>query len=202
MKRMMALLALVGLGACQREPAQTSNEGASDVATTEIASPPSASASAADDRSLPAGRVSQYSSLGKDRCKLVEESEEGPYWRMRCDGPGGFSVDYTESDLRQNIAVLSRGGATTSLDLPSKVANGAFDRLGPTIEWRGPVGRAPDVMVVRVHVANDQGEDDNGRLAIARLTPKPCLVAVVAPQPGQSEKARAIADAPGPCLGK
>ncbi len=202
MKRLMALLALAGLSGCQQEPARTSNEGEGDVATAESrpSSPPTGSTDAGPLRQF--GRASQYSSLDKDHCKLVEESDEGLYWRMRCSGAGGFSVDYTESDLRQDIAVLSSDGAKTSLDLPSKVANGAFDRLGPTIEWRGPVGRAPDVMVVRVHVANDQGKDDSGRLAIARLTSKPCLVAVIAPQPGQSEKARAIADAPSPCLGE
>ena len=83
-----------------------------------------------------------------------------------------------------------------------KVAGGAFNSLGPTLEWRGPKGGPPDVLITRVHVViNEEGKSDSGRLAIARLGDSPCIVAVVAPQAGQSDKARAIADGKLPdCL--
>jgi hypothetical protein len=58
------------------------------------------------------------------------------------------------------------------------------------------------VLITRVHVViNEEGKSDSGRLAIVRLGDSPCIVAVVAPQAGQSDKARAIADGKLPdCL--
>jgi hypothetical protein len=115
-------------------------------------------------------------------------------------GAGGYQLEWSSGDLRENLALV-RAGKETSLDIPTKVANGAFDALGKTLEWRGPKGGAPDVLVVRVHVANAEGKSDSGRLAVIRLGKQPCVVAVVAPQAGQSDKARAIADGKLPdCL--
>ena len=103
-------------------------------------------------------------------------------------------------DLREDLTML-RGGKSTNLEIPGKVAGGAFDALGKTVEWRGPAGAAPDVLVVRVHVADAEGKNDSGRLAIARLGDSPCVVAVVPVGTGQSDRARAIADGKLPdCL--
>jgi hypothetical protein len=145
-------------------------------------------------------RVSLFTQLDDKACGKENILEETGDWDRRCMGAGGYQLEWSSGDLRENLALV-RAGKETSLDIPTKVANGAFDALGKTLEWRGPKGGAPDVLVVRVHVANAEGKSDSGRLAVIRLGKQPCVVAVVAPQAGQSDKARAIADGKLPdCL--
>ena len=196
MRHRAAILAFAALAACN-EGHGVAPDGPDGM--TKAAQPSAPAARQVAPTSVPI-RKSAFTSLDPATCATIEESDEGPYWRRRCEGVGGFSVEWTESDLRQNILVVSPNGMKTSLDLPSRVAGGAFDRLGSRIEWRGEAGKVPDVIVVRVHVANAEGKDDSGRLAVARLTPTPCLVGIVAPQPDQSGKARAIADQGAACL--
>lgn len=83
------------------------------------------------------------------------------------------------------------------MGLSALVANGAFNALGKTIEWRGDDASRPDALVVRMNVANgsEPGRPDISRIAVVRLTGTPCVIAVVQPGPQQNEKARAIADA-------
>jgi hypothetical protein len=147
-----------------------------------------------------AARTSQYSPLDDKACRTIEEIEETGDWTGACPGIAGYSLEWSSSDLRDDLTVV-RGQDRTDLQIPTIVANGAFDSLGKRAEWRGSAGGSPDVLIVRVHVAIAEGKSDNGRLAIARLTPVPCLVAVVPPGDGQSDRARAIADGKLPdCL--
>lgn len=147
-----------------------------------------------------AARVSQYTQLDDRSCGKESVLEETGDWNRRCKGAAGYQLEWSSGDLRENLAIIF-GGRETNLDIPTKVAGGAFDALGKTLEWRGPKGKAPDVLVTRVHVANAEGKSDSGRLAVVRLGAQPCVVAVVAPQQGQSDKARAIADGKLPdCL--
>lgn len=147
-----------------------------------------------------AARVSQYTQLDDRACGKEHIIEETGDWDRKCKGAGGYDLEWSSGDLRENL-VLIRSGKETSLDIPAKVAGGAFDSLGKTLEWRGPKGKAPDVLLTRVHVANAEGKNDSGRLAIIRLGARPCVVAVVPPQAGQSDRARAIADGKLPaCL--
>ncbi len=144
-------------------------------------------------------RVSQFSNLVPATCSTIDENrDEGPYWRRRCPGVGGYSVEWTESDLRQGLELVAADGTLTDLRLSDLVAKGAFNRLGPRIEWRGRDGAKPDRIVVRMFVANgaDPNAPDRSMLAVARLNPAPCLLAVVEPGSNQSEAARQIADAP------
>lgn len=146
-------------------------------------------------------RSSRYTKVSEAACALVDQIEETGDFSRRCDGVDGWSLLWTSGDLRDDLTV-QRGKVATALELPSLVANGAFDALGETVEWRGPAGGAPDLIVARVHVSGPEGTSDSGRLAIARLGDHPCLVAIVPPGPGQSARARAIADRPLPqCLG-
>ena len=145
-------------------------------------------------------RVSSFTHLDDKSCGKENTIEETGDWHRRCKGPAGYQLDWSSGDLRENLALI-HAGKETNLDIPTKVANGAFDALGKTLEWRGPKGGVPDVLVARVHVANAQGKSDSGRLTVIRLGKQPCIVAVVAPQAGQSDKARAIADGKLPnCL--
>ena len=147
-----------------------------------------------------AARASQYTKLDDKACGAEKVIEETGDWDRRCSGPAGYAIEWSSGDLREDLAVI-KDGNSTDLQIPTKVAGGAFDALGKTIEWRGPAGGEPDVLVVRVHVANAEGKSDNGRLAVVRLGSAPCIVAIVPVGAAQSERARAIADGKLPdCL--
>ena len=147
-----------------------------------------------------AGRVSQFTQLDDKACGKEQVIEETGDWDRRCRGAAGYDLEWSSGDLREDLDLI-RNGKRTELAIATKVAGGAFDALGTTLEWRGPTGGAPDVLVIRAHVADAEGRSDSGRLAIVRLNGAPCIVAVVAPQAGQSDKARAIADGKLPgCL--
>jgi len=147
----------------------------------------------------PPVRSSAFTTLDMASCDLVEENrEEGSYWRRACSAPPGWRVEWTESDLRQGLVVTSSAGNQTNLRLSELVARGAFNSLGKTIEWRGKFASDPDALVVRMNVANGrngQGSDVS-KLAVVRLTPKPCLIAVIDPAANQNVEARVIADSP------
>lgn len=199
MTRTIALaVAAVSFAACRAEPvAEPQNQAAANPAA------PPADVVVPRHSSTPA-RVSQFTDLYPANCPIIEENrEEGPYWRRRCPGAAGYSVEWTESDLRQGLELIGADGKRTSLRLSDLVANVAFNRLGPRIEWRGVNGAAPDRLVVRMLVANgaDPGAPDRSMLAVVRLQPDACLIAIVGPGPGQSAAARKIADGqPAPCI--
>lgn len=145
-------------------------------------------------------RVSQFTQLDDRSCGKENIIEETGDWDRRCKGADGYQLDWSSGDLRENLSLI-RGGGETNLDIPAKVAGGAFDSLGKTLEWRGPGEGTPVVLVLRVNVANAEGKSDRGRLTVIRLGDRPCIVAVVPPQAGQNDKARAIADGKLPqCL--
>ena len=154
--------------------------------------------------SKPAGRVSSFTKLTEAVCRLVEENkDEGPYWRRNCPGHAGWRMEWSESDLRQDLTMIAPGGGTSELGLSSVVANGAFNSIGETIEWRGRDARTPVVMVLRMNVAAgpDGDRPDISRLVVVRLTGTPCAVAMIEPGPQQSQRARDIADGQLPaCL--
>ena len=145
----------------------------------------------------PAKNESVYTELGEARCRIVEENkEEGPYWLRRCPGHAGWQLDWSDSDLRQGLTLISPQGRETELNLSDLVAKGAFNSLGKTVEWRGQSPHQPKVLIVRMNVANgvEPRLPDISRLAVVRLTRTPCLVAVIEPGPGQNDRAREVAD--------
>lgn len=145
-------------------------------------------------------RSSRFTKLDDASCAKPRIVEETGDWVRRCDGLAPYRLDWSSGDLREDLAV-TEGAASADLKIPTLVANGAFDSVTPTIEWRGPTGGRPDVLVVRVKVANAEGKDDSGSLVVASLGAKPCIVAIVRPSGGQSARARRIADSPLPqCL--
>jgi hypothetical protein len=149
-------------------------------------------------------RVSAFTDLTVEKCRIVEENkEEGPYWLRRCPGHAGWQLEWSDSDLRQGIDLISPAGRKTELRLSDLVAKGAFNSLGQKIEWRGDNPGAPEALIVRMNVANgaDPRLADISRLAVVRLTETPCLVAVVEPGARQNERAREFADgASGECI--
>lgn len=142
-------------------------------------------------------RRSAFTALDLDRCPVIEENkEEGPYWRRRCSAPGNWRVEWSESDLRQGLTLISSDGRETDLRLSDLVAKGAFNSLGDTIEWRGDSPAEPEALIVRMNVAHgvEPGHPDISRLVVVRLTGTPCLIAIIEPGDRQNERARRIAD--------
>lgn len=161
---------------------------------------PAAQQTAATSPDIAPGRVSQFTTLDEKACKTSFSDAETGDWAGRCPGAGGYQLEWSVGDLRDDLEII-RGTTRTRLDIPGIVADGAFDSIGRTLEWRGPGGQAPDVLVARVHVARPDGSSDSGRLTVVRLGERPCIVAVVPPGAGQSDKARALADGKLPdCL--
>ena len=145
----------------------------------------------------PAKHESVYTELSEARCRILEENkEEGPYWLRRCPGHAGWQLDWSDSDLRQGLTLISPQGRETELNLSDLVAKGAFNSLGKTVEWRGADLARPEALIVRMSVANgvEPRLPDISRLAVVRLTRTPCLVAVIEPGAGQNDRAREIAD--------
>lgn len=188
----IGLLASCGM-ASDRSPNETADAiGAGKFEVIETSTPPSPANAA--------GRSSVYSPIDDKACRTIEEDKETGDWVGLCPGVAGRTLEWSISDLRDDVTIIE-GSTRTQLNIPGLVANGAFASLGSKAEWRGPAGGKPDVFIVRVHVANPDGVSDAGRLAIARLGPAPCLVAIVPPGKDQSDRARAIADGKLPaCL--
>jgi len=199
MTRALVLSALVLLAAACSQAEETDSRPAADG----TAAPAAQSAAPAPEPtpSPVTGRAYRYTPL--TGCKLVrEEREEMPYAEVLCAGPAGWALRIADSDARQTLAVVAPGGKETRIDL-SRVSGGAFNSFGSTAEWRGPAGEpfAPDSLVVRFRVAEEpHPAPEVAYLLALRLAPAPCLVAKVAPGPGQNDSARAAADQPAACI--
>ncbi len=197
--RTMVLMAALAMGACRADP----GDGQANEVVSNASRPVPDQLPTLPPVEIPV-RSSEFTTLDPATCRIIEDNrDEGPYWRRRCRGGRGYSVEWTESDLRQGLELISDGGERTNLRLSELVADGAFNRLGPRIEWRGVIASKPDMLVVRLFVADgaEPAKPDRSLLAVARLQPRPCVVAIVQPGRQQSDQARRIADsAPGPCL--
>ena len=194
------IFALALVGACDAEVPNGST------AATQLG-PPRPAAKANDRVAAPqparadAGR---YTSIDPASCRLIEQNiEEGGYSRHACDGLGGYKLEISESDLRQDVVVIAPDGRRSELDLSSSVAKGAFNSLGKTAEWRGAAA-SPTALIVRLNVARgpEPTRPDISNLVVARLAGPACIIAVVPPGPDQNGRARRIADGnlPG-CIG-
>ena len=197
-----AIASLLLVGACNAEAPAPRQDGRGETLKVKL-NPARPAAMAADRASIPpppqadAGR---YTSIDPASCRLIEQNvDEGGYSRHACDGPSGYKLEISESDLRQDVVVIAPGGGRTELQLPSIVAKGAFNSLGKTAEWRGPEAK-PSALIVRLNVARgpEPTRPDISNLVVARLTGRACVVAVVAPARGQNSSAQRIADGPMP----
>lgn len=143
----------------------------------------------------PDEETSTYTDIA--RCEIVEQSDqEMPFVKRRCDGYAGYDLLISTSDLRDSVTLVTPEGEEQDLDFNRHIANGAFNHLGKTVEWRGPNVDEPRVMIVRMNVAN--GEDpmapDDSYIAVVRLESPACIVARVPAGPGQNVAARRLAD--------
>jgi len=197
MTRIVVLAAAaLALAACSSEESDAADQATPEAAAQAQADVP---ADASDDEI--AGRAHRYTRL-TDCAVVREEREEMPFVETLCPGPAGWALRVTDSDARQNLTVVPPDGREASLEL-SRIGGGGFSSLGETAEWRGPAGLdlAPDSLIVRYRVAeNPYPEPETAYLLVVDLTPRPCVVARVAPGPAQNDIARARADDPGACL--
>lgn len=135
-----------------------------------------------------------YTSLAD--CERVQSYDEGGGYEDKCEAPGDWSVTYTQSDLRENIVLVDGEGEEYAIDASTLIANGAFNELGDTVEWRSAeAGGEPRALIFRMNVARpDPMEADRSVLGIVRLDGPVCLVGTVPPGPGQNVAARKLAD--------
>ena len=194
MRRLAPIVPFLALASCGQSDIP-GNQLAAEAMSANAGTPASAARAPAVE-----AWASRFTRLDDQACGAERIIEETGDWDRDCKGVGGYTLEWGSGDLREDLTII-QGKARTNLDIPTIIAGGAFDSLGKTLEWRGPAGGAPDVLVMRVHVADAEGRNDSGRLAVARLTPTPCLVAIVPLGPEQSDRARAIADGKLPdCL--
>lgn len=191
------ILPVLALAACSSEPsaplAQTRSEAASDAADAR-----SAEALSRPTPAPPAAIGSHYTSL--KTCREVERVEEGSYGRSLCDAPGGLVLEYVTFDGRDDLRIGNSAKGAINLEFPS-LGKGAFNSLGPAIEWRGaagPGGFMADALIVRNAIYDTPETPDRARstLAVVDLS-KRCVVAQIPPGPGQNEAARAEAGKKG-----
>lgn len=146
---------------------------------------------------------SVYTDLAPDRCKTIEEREEGASSVQKCAGVGGYALLVEDSDSRQSVTVVGPDGRKHPLDYWQVITTG-FSSLGEKAEWRVEKKGArvrPYALIVRVNASEnpEKPEEKTSYLAVAKLTSaEVCVTAKVK----TNEEARRAADASAakPCL--
>ena len=192
-----AVLLAFALAGCDRaEPTRNETSTQQRVEANATGSPATSNAVGSSPAKPPSREPIAYTSLKPADCKLLEQNvDEGGYSRHRCKGIGSYSIETSESDLREGLTVVAPGGGKTEIDLSRRVANGAFSALGPAAEWRGADRNAPSALIVRLNVAKPEPNPrDTSNLVVIRLGSPTCITAVVPPGPDQNDIARDAAD--------
>ncbi|ANY19224.1 hypothetical protein A6F68_00695 [Tsuneonella dongtanensis] len=188
----------------QSEPAPKPTGLPSEGPTPAGPTPAGPTAGATPDRAAP-GRVQVYSSL--ENCRVVRQVRvEMPLIETECRTPSPFDLRITDSDARQSMTLVDPAGTAHRL-ATNRIGGGGFSSFGKTAEWRGDDVSAvnghfePDSLIVRFEVAEaPYPAPPTSHLLVVKLGRTPCIVAKIAPGPGQNESARAAADDPGACL--
>ncbi len=99
---------------------------------------------------------SVYTKLELDACPAVEKLEEGGVWR--CNGWGGYPVEFSEGDLRQSLFFGHLGAWSKKGHWESF---GPFNHIGGTVEWivEGKVAKAAITRFI-IENSNANGEVD------------------------------------------
>lgn len=135
---------------------------------------------------------SVYTNLSAEKCKATKESKDDGYVGI-CDGTGGFKLEVSEGDLRQNIKVISPSKKKFDLNLWGFY--GGFSSLGEKAEWRMK-GAVPIALIVRFKVSDAEDSSKiTSYLMVAKISKtSACIVDVVNPGKMQNEDAQKIAD--------
>ena len=151
---------------------------------------------------------SVYTPLDEKHCRQTDMStlETGDY-EARCRGVAGYTLIVAEGDLRQNITVVTPGGAEHSLQLYELISSG-FSTVGPKAEWRMTLkGKkfVPVALIVRFNASDDPNNPDKhtSYLAVSKIAADEiCVTDKILPGPKANEEARRAADVAvsKPCL--
>ena len=143
---------------------------------------------------------SVYTSTNTKSCRTIESNpNEAGWYRGRCKGVGGYTLELTEGDLRQDLIVITPTKKEHDLQLTSYYPR--FSAVGEKVEWRVKKG-VPVALIARYNVSKDDEGGNISYLMISKIGKKEsCVVDVIEPGAKQNERARASADAaPGkPC---
>lgn len=135
--------------------------------------------------------ASAYTDIDLTKCVSTGKSgDEGGEWASwSCKGYAGTPVRVFEGDLRFSVSY----GSAAEKQCAAGQTFGAFNRLGPTIEWRLEDGK-PFATILRWHT---ETEDERGSwLVVTRLSgAEACHMGYVdAALPGANTLARRLAD--------
>lgn len=133
-----------------------------------------------------------YTEYDLSTCRLIAESEEGPFASYMCRGLDGFDIYFAEGDLRGMVAI----GRNPENHCAARQSFGPFNSANRKIEWRRESGR-PFVVIQRWFVSDpEESEKSYSWLAVTKLgTNESCRVAVIeGALPQANEKARDAAD--------
>jgi hypothetical protein len=128
-------------------------------------------------------------------CRTIEsDPNEAGWYRGRCKGVGGYTLDLTEGDLRQSLVV--RTAARKEFDLNFSMFFSSFSSVGEKVEWRMKNG-VPIALIARFYVSDpENSEKTKSYLMVAKIGRKEaCVVDVIGPGAKQNERARQAADA-------
>ncbi len=134
---------------------------------------------------------STYTSLAA-KCKATKQSSDDGYVGI-CEGVGGFKLEVSEGDLRQNIQVISPTKKKFDLGLWSIYSG--FSSVGEKAEWRVK-GTVPTALIVRFNVSDAEDSSKiTSYLMVAKVSKtSACVVDVVMPGKTQNAEAQKIAD--------
>jgi hypothetical protein len=136
-----------------------------------------------------ASRRSRYTSLEPRSCTILQENADKADQRLRrCPGIDGYALETSPAGEVRHLIILKPDGQRANLDLSRIAANGSLGRLA---EWRAQDNGDLRAVIVRFSAP---GEQVVSSLIVAKLTPTPCIVAVIPRGAGQNEKARGVAD--------
>jgi hypothetical protein len=137
---------------------------------------------------LAAANTSAYTPLVLDRCRVIEEIEEGAGVRFLCPGHAGVALYVNAGDGRFDLDAGVDNGEWESLY--------PFNHLGPRVEWRMR-GRVPVAAIYRVIVDSPESTVRSALVveSIGRPGRPGCLTAVInGALPNANALARADAD--------
>ena len=132
--------------------------------------------------------TSAYTMLDLDRCRTLEVVPEGESVRRRCPGLGAIPLFVNAGDGRFDV--------DAGVDNDQWESLGAFNEIGPRIEWRRSNGR-PFAIIYRLRLTSPEQPPGSSLIVetIGRRGAPGCQIAAVdGSLPDANARARVIAD--------
>jgi hypothetical protein len=138
--------------------------------------------------------TSTYVSLKDGDCKSIgDNGPDDDFATLLCGTVAGWSVIIDYGDARDSIT-LRRAGKDTPLEF-YRTVTGLFATVGDRYEFRMRRGVPIGTIVRLVHPLNGEAPEPKvSDLVVTRLTPTPCVIAIVPPGSKQNAKAQKLAD--------